>query len=133
MTPALAIAVGLVFAAAAFAILRRNFLRMVIGIMMITNAVNLMIFAAGRLTRGTPPIVGKHVDGLEMTANPLPQALILTAIVISFGITAFAFSLAYRVFKTLHTLDTDQLTEMERDASPPPAPSGQGSEEHLPA
>ncbi|MEL6188308.1 MAG: NADH-quinone oxidoreductase subunit K, partial [Myxococcota bacterium] len=83
-----------------------------IGFMLISNAINLLIFVAGRFTRGEPPIVHGAAHGVY--ANPLPQALILTAIVISFGITAFAFSLTYRVFKSLGTLDTDSLVEVER-------------------
>lgn len=114
MELALAVATGFVFAFALQALLRRNFLRMVIGFMLISNAANLLIFDVGRLTRGDPPIVPHHEQILLQAANPLPQALILTAIVISFGITAFTFSLAYRVHKTLGTLDTDALTETER-------------------
>lgn len=133
MEPILAVASGLVFGCAVYALLRRNFLRIVIGFMLISNAINLTLFAVGRLTRGGPPIVPHHAHGMENAANPLPQALILTAIVISFGITAFAFTLAYRVHKSLGTLDTDLLTEMERDACPPPEARAEGKERHLPA
>lgn len=109
MEIALAVSTGVVFACALYALLQRGFLRMVVGIMLISNAVNLVIFASGRLTRGQPPIVPKGAERLADAANPLPQALILTAIVISFGITAFAFALAYRVHRTALTLDTDAL------------------------
>jgi len=112
---ALAIASGFVLAFALQALLRRNFLRMVIGFMLVSNANNLIIFTSGRLTRGLPPIVPGGADVLEQSANPLPQALILTAIVISFGITAFAFTLAFRVHRTLGTLDTDRLVRAEAD------------------
>lgn len=134
MELSLALAVGVVFASAVYALLRRNFLRMVIGFMLITNAVNLLIFTVGRLTRGHPPIVPHHEKVLEEAANPLPQALILTAIVISFGITAFTFSMAYRVYRSLGTLDTDALTKAEREACPPPDIHDPDTEErHLPA
>jgi len=117
----LAIATGAVFAFALQSLLRRSFLRMVIGFMLISNAVNLVIFTVGRLTRGLPPIVPGGRDVLEQSANPLPQALILTAIVISFGITAFAFTLSFRVHRTLGSLDTDRLAlaESEERASAP--------------
>lgn len=133
MEPVLAVAASLVFALALQALLRRNFLRMVIGFMLISNAVNLVIFVAGRLTRGEAPIVPHHEKTLEISANPLPQALILTAIVISFGLTAFTFSLAYRVYRSLGTLDTDALTETERDACPAPKVHAATEERHLPA
>lgn len=145
MEPWYALAAGLVMASALQSLLRKDFLRMVIGFMLVSNAVNLVIFTVGRLTRGAPPIVPHDAYMLEDAANPLPQALILTAIVISFGLTAFTFSLAYRVHKTLGTLDTDQLTETEIHESPDPAkqpasgsdvgPSSEDDwrERHLPA
>lgn len=126
MEPAVAIAAGLVFAFALQALLRRNFLRMVIGFMLISNAINLVIFVVGRFNRGEPPIV-HGADAHGVFVNPLPQALILTAIVISFGITAFTFSLAYRVFRSLGTLDTDSLTKVEKLEAPRP------DDEELPA
>lgn len=115
MEVVLSFAAGAVFAAAFYALLRRNFLRVVIGFMLISNAINLVIFIVGRLTRGLPPIVPYHEEQVLAAANPLPQALILTAIVISFGVTAFAFTLAYRVYRSLGTLDTDTLTAIEAD------------------
>ncbi len=134
MEPILAVATGLVFAAAVYALLRRNFLRLVVGFMLISNAVNLVIFLVGRLTRGNPPVIPAELEALEFSANPLPQALILTAIVISFGITAFTFSLSYRVYRSFGTLDVDLLTETERGAAPAPrsAPS-RDEERQLPA
>jgi multicomponent Na+:H+ antiporter subunit C len=129
MEAALALAVGLVLAFAVQALLRRSYLRMVIGFMLLSNAVNLIIFCAGRLTRGEAPIVPHHQDVLASAANPLPQALILTAIVISFGITAFAFTLTFRVYRSLGTLNTDHLVRADGHAEPPP----EADETHLPA
>lgn len=116
MEASLAIVAGIVLTLAFFSLLRRSFLRLVVGFMLLTNAANLVIFTSGRLTRGMPPIVPVDAQTIEQAANPLPQALILTAIVISFGITAFAFALAFRVYRTIGTLDTDQLAETETDA-----------------
>ncbi|MEQ8274988.1 MAG: NADH-quinone oxidoreductase subunit K [Deltaproteobacteria bacterium] len=120
MQVSLAICAGIVLALALQALLRRSFLRMVIGFMLVSNAANLVIFTSGRLTRGMPPIIPAGAQTLEQAANPLPQALILTAIVISFGITAFAFALAFRVYRTLGTLDTDRLSEAETVADDTP-------------
>ena len=116
MDVALAITTGCVCAAAFKSMLRRSFLRVVIGFMLISNAINLLILIVGRLTRGEPPLVPHHHKILEHAANPLPQALILTAIVISFGVTAFAFALSYRVYRSTETLNTDVLDQVERDA-----------------
>ena len=113
----LALALGMFFAISVYTILRRNFLKVVIGFMMLSNAVNLMIFVVGRLTRGQPPLIPHGAKTIEGTfANPLPQALILTAIVISFGLTAFALTLAFRAYRTFGTLDTNTMTRTE----PPP-------------
>jgi multicomponent Na+:H+ antiporter subunit C len=125
----LAVAAGVVLAFALVALLRRSFLRMVVGFMLVSNAVNLVIFTSGRLTRGQAPIIPGDLETVQSAANPLPQALILTAIVISFGITAFAFALAFRVFKTFGTLDTDQLLESERRERTTPS----GDADHLSA
>ena len=131
MELSLALSAGFVFACALYALLRRNFLRVVIGFMLISNAINLVIFTAGRLTRGHPPVIPHHEEHLATAANPLPQALILTAIVISFGLTAFAFTLAYRVYRSLGTLDTDGFVLLEKDVDvDEDAPKEDG---HLPA
>ena len=125
----LAIALGAFFAISVYTILRRNFLRVVIGFMMLSNVVNLMIFTVGRLTRGRPPLIAHNETVLNGAyANPLPQALILTAIVISFALTAFALTLAFRAFKTLRTLDTDAMTRTE-----PPPNAARTAEGRLPA
>ena len=110
----LAVTLGIFFAISIYSILRTNFLRVVIGFMMLSNAVNLMIFVVGRLTRGQPPLIPHAEKTLEGTyANPLPQALILTAIVISFALTAFALTLAFRAYRTLGTLDTETMYQTE--------------------
>ncbi len=110
----LAVALGVFFAISIYTVLRPNFLRVVIGFMMLSNAVNLMIFVVGRMTRGQPPLIPHAQKSLEGTyANPLPQALILTAIVISFALTAFALTLAFRAYRTLGTLNTNLMDNTE--------------------
>ena len=89
--------VAIFLSAAIYLLLSRALVRMMLGIVLLGNGVNLLIFVAGRLTRATPPIVPKGHDAPEaMFANPLPQALILTAIVIGFAMTAFVIVLALR-------------------------------------
>lgn len=103
--------VGWLFAAGIYLLTRRNLLRHLLGIALLTHATNLLVFTAGGLTRGQAPImpgVGKLPP--EPYADPLPQALLLTAIVIGFGITAFAVTLVYRLWKLAGTADADALT-----------------------
>lgn len=110
MEPLLAILVGAMTAAAIYLMLDRNLLRFLLGLILISNAANLTIFAAGRLTPGSPPLVPADADApLTVVANALPQALVLTAIVIGFGLFAFALVLALRAYDTLGTLDTSEM------------------------
>lgn len=117
MEPLLAIIVATFFGVSTYLLLSKSVIRLVIGIVVLGNAANLLIFTAGRVTREVPPIVpaGLKVP-LEPVANPLPQALILTAIVISFSLFAFVLVLAYRAYEEL---GTDSSEEM-RLAEPPP-------------
>jgi multicomponent Na+:H+ antiporter subunit C len=110
----LAVVSGTLFAASFYLLLRRNLLRFVIGVIILGNAVNLLIFTMGRLTRKVPPVIPygqKTIEGAY--ANPLPQALILTAIVISFGLLAFTLVLIYRNYTVSNTIDADKLTASE--------------------
>jgi len=119
--PYLAVVVGAVFAGGFYLVMRRNLLRFVFGLILLSSGVNLLVFTAGRVSRGAPPIIpdGASVPVGEV-ANALPQALILTAIVIGFGLTVFAMVLLLRLYERLGTLRTDQLTA--RLGAPQPVP-----------
>ena len=122
MEPVIALLVGLFVTVAAYLMLSRALIRILLGIVVFGNAVNLLIFVAGRLTRATPPIVpAGQVAPSGYFANPLPQALILTAIVISFAMCAFLIVLALRAYQELDADDTDRmrLTEPEGEPKPP--------------
>ena len=110
----LALLVGVLVAASVYLMLARNVLRFLFGLVLLSNAANLTIFIAGRLTPEAPPLVP---DGLtvppEQVANALPQALVLTAIVIGFGLLAFTLVLVYRGYQTLGTLDSDAMRVAE--------------------
>ena len=116
MQTLLALLAGVLFAAGVYLVLNRSLLRMIFGLILLSNAVNLLVFGMGRVARVAPPLVpeGQAVP-LEAYANPLPQALVLTAIVIGFGLTAFALVLAYRSFTTLGAAETDALGRDEED------------------
>lgn len=90
-------------------------MRILLGIVILSNGVNLLIFTAGRLTVAVPPVIPHNLPSpQDIVANPLPQALILTAIVISFSLFAFLLVLSYRAFQELGTDDVDEM----RDAEP---------------
>ncbi|MCJ8323094.1 MAG: Na+/H+ antiporter subunit C [Rhizobiales bacterium] len=110
----LAILVGLIFAASTYMLLSRSVIRLVLGVALLGNAVNLLIFTVGRVTRHIPPIIPLDLQG-ELTgiANPLPQALILTAIVIGFAIFSFILVLAYRAYESLGTDNSDEMRVAE--------------------
>jgi multicomponent K+:H+ antiporter subunit C len=78
-------AIGILTAGGIYLVLRLRTFPVIMGVSLLTYAVNVFLFASGRLTVGAPPILR---DGVEVYADPLPQALVLTAIVISFGMTA---------------------------------------------
>lgn len=112
----LALTIGLLYAAGIFMILRRSLVRLIIGLILLGNGVNLLIFLLGRITKGKPPIIDEDSTILTgVYADPLPQALILTAIVISFGLQAFAIILVKRTYRVVKTDDLDELNTTEAE------------------
>ncbi|MEM6732126.1 MAG: Na+/H+ antiporter subunit C [Myxococcota bacterium] len=113
-----AIVAGILIAFSVYLLLSRWAIRMVLGIFILGNATHLLIFICGRLTRETPPLIEASAktaaDGI---ANPVPQALILTAIVISFSLFTFLLVLVHRVFEELGTVDTDGLVNAKQNPS----------------
>lgn len=106
----LALVIGGLYAICIYMMLRRSLVKLLLGLALLTNAVNLLIFTAAGLTRGRPPVIPAGSSVLETApADPLPQALILTAIVIGFSIIAFALVLANRTYKIVGTDDLDQM------------------------
>jgi len=121
MNLALALLVGLFFAVGVYFLLSRSLVRMLLGLVIFGNAINLTIFTAGRLTREIAPIVP---PGLEVpagsVANPLPQALILTAIVIGFAMFSFLLVLAWRAYRMIEADNTDSMRIAEPEDAPHP-------------
>ncbi len=114
MEQVLAIVSGAMLAASFYLLMRRSLLRFVIGLILLSNGVNLLIFTMGRLTRAEPPVIPKGQKVIEGAyANPLPQALILTAIVISFGLLAFTLVLVYRHFASGQSIEADDIQASE--------------------
>lgn len=108
-----ALAFGVLLAAAMYLLMSRHLLRMVLGLLLLGNAVNLAIFVGGRLSSTVPPLVPEGATSLAISANPLPQALILTAIVISFSLVAYTVVLFERAHRALGTTDPDAMREAE--------------------
>lgn len=109
----LAILVGVLYGAAVYLLLRRNIFKLILGLIFLGHATNMLIFVSGGLTSGKPSFLrGLQGETIGMS-DPLPQALILTAIVIGLGVTAFALTLVYRFYKVTKTVDFDELSENE--------------------
>jgi multicomponent Na+:H+ antiporter subunit C len=122
METAFSALVGIFFAVAVYLLLSKHIIRILLGAAILGNAVNLLIFTAGRLTLEVPPIIPDELPvPAEATANPLPQALVLTAIVISFSFFAFLLVLTYRAYQELGTDDTEEMRVAEpADEDMPP-------------
>jgi multicomponent Na+:H+ antiporter subunit C len=111
--------VGLFVAAGIYLVLSRALIRILLGVVVLGNGVNLLIFVAGRLARAAPPIAPPGVMAPEgYYANPLPQALILTAIVIGFAIFAFFAVLALRAYQVMDADNTDHMRLSEPEQQP---------------
>lgn len=110
----LAITTGVLYAAGIYMILRRSLVKLIIGLVLLGNGVNLLLFLMGGITRGKPPIIPEDAETINgIYADPVPQALVLTAIVISFGLQSFAIILIKRAYKVLKTDDLDSLNETD--------------------
>lgn len=118
MEQIVAVLVGVLMAASVYLMLNRNFVRFIFGLTLLSHAANLLIFTSGGLTRGRTPLIapGAAAPGPGI-ANAVPQALMLTAIVISFSLLAFVLVLAFRTYQELDTVDTDRMRAAEPAAS----------------
>lgn len=107
--------IGILFGCAIYMMLRRSIVKLVIGLMILSNAANLLIFTVAGLTRGAPPLIPTDTGGVVegAVADPLAQALILTAIVIAFGVLAFAVVLIHRAHQVIGTDDLDQMMDTD--------------------
>lgn len=102
----ISILAGTLFAVGVYNLLQKQLLRIIIGTVLLSHGAHLFILTMGKLKRGQPPILK---EGISNYTDPLPQALILTSIVISFGITALLLVLAYR---TANENDTDNMEQL---------------------
>lgn len=105
----ISIMIAVMTACGIYLMLRSRTFPVIVGLTLFTYAVNLFIFVMGRLTSGAPPVIGTS----EHYADPLPQALVLTAIVISFAMTAFVLVLALRARAELGSDHVDGKSDKE--------------------
>lgn len=110
MTLLLSLAIATLFGAGATLLLKSDLIRIVVGMVLISNAANLFIMSSG-LSRGAAPLYPLPEGSL--VSDPLVQAMTLTAIVISFSITALLLSIAYRAYLDLESVELDELEEAE--------------------
>ncbi len=111
----LAVVIGTLYATGLYMMMRRSIVKLVIGLALLAYGSNLLIFTINGVTRGAPPIVPEGaVQPAEPFADPLPQALILTAIVIGFGVQAFTLVLFKRTYQSTQTDDLDAITSTEQ-------------------
>ena len=110
----LAVVVGVLYAAGLYLMMRRSIVKLILGLALLGHAANLLIFTIGGLDNNQPPLIPEGAKQLSTpSADPVPQALILTAIVIGFGVQAFAIVLLKRVYRTLGTDDLKQIHEAD--------------------
>ena len=105
----LAIVAGALYASGLYLMLRRRLAQVIIGLGLLANGSNVLIFTAAGLTRGAPPVLPADGVAPASVADPVPQSLILTAIVIGFGVLAFSLVLARRVHQSAWSDDIDTI------------------------
>lgn len=114
MEPLLALTIGLLVAASVYLFLARDLPRNLIGFVLLGTAANLGILLSGRIGSMAPPLVARGADAVAAeAANPLPQALVLTAIVIGFGLAAFALTLIVKSHRQLGSVQPEDMTLAE--------------------
>jgi multicomponent Na+:H+ antiporter subunit C len=105
-----ALAIGILFAVGIFQLLRRNVIRSAIGLIILSNAINLFLFTSGAYQG----VVAAYAGASGQISDPLPQAMVLTAIIISMGGFAFVLGMLYIISVRYKTSDSDQIQELKR-------------------
>lgn len=111
------VAAGL-FGCGLYMVLSRNLVRLLLGLSLLTTAVNLAVFQAGRIRSVQPPLIPEGAQRLGDSADPVPQALILTAIVIGFALTVVLAAMALRAWRGHGSLRSDEVRSAERLGDP---------------
>ena len=104
----LAVVAGVLYATGLYLMLRRRLAQIIVGLGLLANGSNVLIFTAAGISRGNPPVLLDNVVTAPF-ADPVPQSLILTAIVIGFGVLAFSLVLAHRIHESAGSDDIDDI------------------------
>ena len=108
------ILIGGMFSAGFYLLLQRRLAQLIVGLGLLTNATNLLVFTVAGLSRQGSPLIQNGAEQLPETASdPTPQALVLTAIVIGFGVLAFFITLAYRAYKEVGSDDLEEMVSTD--------------------
>lgn len=118
MTLLLALTSGGLFAAGWYLMMRPSAVKLVLGVALVSHAANLAVFAAAGAGRQPPPLLASEgvaaLAGSLPVADPVPQALVLTAIVIGFGVLAFTLVLVHRAYQTVGSDDLEEMESADR-------------------
>lgn len=115
MTVVLALVIGVLYAVGLYLVMRRSIVKLIFGLALLSHGANLLIFTVGGLTRGGTPIVPPGGESLVPPfPDPVPEALVLTAIVIGFAVQAFALVLVKRTSQEVGTDDMNSLRSTDR-------------------
>lgn len=121
----LGLLVGVLMSVSVWLMLSRNLVKFLFGLVLISNVANLIIFMVGGLREGAPPLITDTAN--QVYANSLPQALVLTAIVIGFGLVSFTLILALKAYQAIGTVDVDEMNLAEQRATVSPSNTGPSS------
>jgi multicomponent Na+:H+ antiporter subunit C len=113
----LAVVAGALYASGLYLMLRRRLAQLIIGLSLLSTGSNILILSAAGVTRAEPPLISEGVSP-GIFADPVPQSLILTAIVIGFGVLAFSLVLAHRIHESAGSDDIDRIGPDSAAASP---------------
>jgi len=109
----LSLIIGLLFASSVFLMFQKSFFKLIIGVILFGYATIFFLFCVGGITKNAPPVLSENSLNIADTADPLPQALTLTAIVISIGVQLFVIVLLKKVYQKLNTEDLDDLNSTD--------------------
>jgi multicomponent Na+:H+ antiporter subunit C len=126
------ILIGALTSTGVYLLLERNLTRMLLGLLLVGNAVNLLILTIAGPS-GNPPIRGRSTEGETGTADPLAQGMILTAIVITMGIAAFVLAMTYRSYRLSRAEEVSIDSEDARVSERGTAPLDEDRPEHVPS
>ena len=115
MESLIAVLVGVLFACGTYCLMRRSVVKLVIGIILLSQGANLLVFTSGGLLAGRPAIVRAGAEAPPAPfGDPLPQAMVLTAIVIGFGLVAFLLALVARAYGAVGDDDMNKYNTTDR-------------------